>query len=213
MAITFKQYGINFILPGLVILCLSAMFLAGCSSKSLQPLSEDSVIIAFGDSLTAGYGVNKTQSYPNVLANLTGLNVLNAGVNGETTQQGLNRIDQVLEKHQPGLVILLEGGNDVLQKIPTAQIKENLRQMILKIQAHGAAVVLVGVPPKKLFADSMDLYSELSDEFNIPLEDDIVASLIMKPSMKSDYVHFNAKGYQALAQAIYTKLQKSGAVK
>ncbi|GAB6070520.1 arylesterase [Thiomicrorhabdus hydrogeniphila] len=176
-------------------------------------MPEDSVIMAFGDSLTAGYGVNKTQSYPNVLANLTGLKVVNAGVIGETTQQGLNRIDKLLETHQPGLVILLEGGNDVLQKVPTATIKDNLRQMILKIQAHGVAVVLIGVPPKKLFADSMDLYSELSDEFNIPLEDDIVASLIMKPSMKSDYVHFNAKGYQALAEAIYKKVQDSGAVK
>jgi len=213
MGINFKQNRVKSVLPGLVILSLSAILLVGCSSKKLEPLPENSVIVAFGDSLTAGYGVDKAQSYPSVLATLTGLKVINAGVIGETTQQGLNRIDTVLEKHQPGLVILLEGGNDVLQKKSMAHIKDNLRQMILKIQQHGSAVVLIGVPPKKLFADSMDLYAELADEFNLPLEEDIVPSLIMKPSMKSDYVHFNAKGYQALADSIYNKLLDSGAVK
>ena len=203
-------------IPGLVTLVLSivtsALLLSSCSQSKLPVLQPDDVVLAFGDSLTAGYGVDKTQSYPSVLANLIGLKVINAGISGETTAEGLERLPEVLETHQPKLVILLEGGNDVLQKVSEAQIKSNLKQMIQLVQQSGAAVLLVGVPEKKLFGSSLDLYSELASEHDIPTEDDIVANLMKRLSMKSDYVHFNAQGYQALAQAIYEALQSSGAI-
>ncbi|BCN93172.1 arylesterase [Thiomicrorhabdus immobilis] len=170
------------------------------------------MVIAFGDSLTAGYGVDKSQSYPSILAKLTGLNVVNAGISGETTTQGLKRLPEVLEQHQPKLVILLEGGNDVLQKVAESKIKSNLKQMIQLIKQSGASVLLVGVPEKRLFGSALDLYSELASELEIPLEEDIVASLMKRPSMKSDYVHFNQQGYQAMAEAIYEQLQNRGAV-
>ena len=95
---------------------------AGCSSPRLAPLPCDAVIIAFGDSLTAGYDVNKAASYPKVLQELAGLQVINAGVSGETSTQGLKRLPVLLEQYQPQLVILFEGGNDVLQKRPEEEI-------------------------------------------------------------------------------------------
>ena len=209
-------------LPGLVnsvfslllfsILLFSVISLTACNRAKLPALQQGDVIIAFGDSLTAGYGVDKKYSYPNVLANMTGLKVINEGVSGETTIQGLQRLANVLEKHSPKLVILLEGGNDVLQKVPELQIKANLAKMIQIIQNSGSAVLLVGVPEKKLFGSSLELYAELANEFNIPLEEDIIADLMKRLSMKSDYVHFNQQGYQAMADAIYKQLQSSGAI-
>ena len=109
-------------------------------------------------------------------------------------------------------MILLEGGNDVLQKVSETQIKSNLKQMIQLIQESGVAVLLIGVPEKKLFGSSLDLYSELASEHDIAIEEDIVVSLMKRLSMKSDYVHFNAQGYQAMAQAIYESLQTNGAI-
>lgn len=203
-------------IPGLVTLILSivtsALLLSSCNQAKLPELQPEDVIVAFGDSLTAGYGVDKTQSYPSVLGNIGGLKVINAGISGETTAEGLERLPEVLDAHQPKLVILLEGGNDVLQKVPEPQIKANLKQMIQLIQQSGAAVLLVGVPEKKLFGSSLDLYSELASEHEIPIEEEIVANLMKRLSMKSDYVHFNAQGYQAMAQAIYEALQTSGAI-
>lgn len=185
---------------------------AGCSSPRLAPLPSDAVIIAFGDSLTAGYGVNKAASYPQVLQELTGLQVINAGVSGETSTQGLKRLPVLLEQYQPQLVILFEGGNDVLQKRPEEEIKQNLTAMIQLIKQSGADVLLIGVPEKKLFGSSLPLYDQLASELDVPLEEDIVANLMKRPSMKSDFVHFNSQGYAALAQAIYEKLQETGAI-
>jgi lysophospholipase L1-like esterase len=203
-------------IPGLVTWLLSiiivALLLTSCSRAKLPALQSEDVIVAFGDSLTAGYGVTKNQSYPAVLANLTRHKVINAGISGETTAQGLARFQSVLEEHNPGLVILLEGGNDVLQKVPVGVIYSNLKRMLQIAKQKGVPVLLVGVPEKKLFGSSLDIYADLAEEFDIPLEEDIVANLIKRPSMKSDFVHFNQQGYQAMAQAIDAKLKEHGAI-
>ena len=99
------------------------ILLLGCSEKQLSKLSNDATILAFGDSLTQGVGVKANQSYPTVLAGLTNLQVINSGVSGEVTGEGLIRLQQVLETQQPDLIILLEGGNDILRNHPSSQIK------------------------------------------------------------------------------------------
>lgn len=195
----------------LSILLTFTMFLTSCSKPQLAPLNSESIILAFGDSLTFGYGVDPVHSYPSVLEKLGNVQVINAGVSGETTAEGLLRLPMLLEEHNPSIVVLLEGGNDVLQRVPELQIAENLRKMIELIQDHGAQIVLVGVPEKKLFGDALPLYESLADEYQVPLEAEIVASLIKRPSMKSDFVHFNEKGYAALAEAIYEMMIEHGA--
>lgn len=190
----------------------SLLLLSSCANPQLSALSENDTILAFGDSLTAGYGVDAQQSYPSILSELIQRKVINAGISGETTAQGLERFANKLEQHQPKLVILMEGGNDFLRNKPTEDTLNNLRQMVQQAQARNIQVLLIGVPPKKLFAGSHELYETLADELKIPLEDDIIPSLILRPSMKSDYVHFNAKGYAALAEAIAEKLRELGAI-
>jgi len=197
---------------GLLSLLFMLAFVAGCDRYTLQPVAQEDVILAFGDSLTAGKGVQQQHSYPAVLGRLANRNVINAGINGETTQQALARLPAVLAKFQPKLVILFSGGNDFLRKVPVHQTKANLQQMLELIQQSGASVLLVGVPEKKLFADSAELYTELSEDNAVPLQDEIVANLMVRASMKSDFVHFNEKGYHALAEAIYQSLISSGAL-
>ena len=188
------------------------VLLTSWSSPSIKPLKENAVIVAFGDSLTQGVGVEKAQSYPAVLQSLTGHKVVNAGIAGETTTEGVQRFDAVLEQYQPELVILLEGGNDILQNVSAESIQANLSKMIEMAKVREVAVVLVGVPEKRLFGGVAPFYAELADVWQIPLEDGILSHLMMRTSMKSDPVHFNEKGYQKLAEAIYETLQSSGAL-
>jgi len=186
--------------------------LIGCESNTpLTPLQSGSTILAFGDSLTFGKGVSREHSYPTVLAELSGRPVVNAGISGETTAEGLRRLSSELNTHNPELVILFEGGNDVLRNLPAANTKANLNDMIEQIQAFGADVALVAVPERSLFSSAAPWYKELADTHNLPVQDNIVASLLKKPSMKSDSVHFNQAGYRALATAIHNMLQENHA--
>ena len=108
--------------------CLLA-FLTACSSSQpgLSPLADDAVILAYGDSLTFGTGANSdTESYPAVLAQLTQRQVVNAGVPGEISSEGLDRLTTMLEQHQPDLVILCHGGNDLIRRLDKHQLKSNL---------------------------------------------------------------------------------------
>ena len=138
--------------------------------------------------------------------------MISSGVSGELSEEGLQRLPGVLQEHDPDLVILLEGGNDILQNRSLAAAKSNLSAMITLAKENGSDVVLVGVPIKSLFGSSAELYGELAEEYQIPFEESIVRSLLKKPAMKSDSVHFNTAGYQALAEAIHKLLLKSGAL-
>ena len=186
------------------------LFVAACSNTELQPLKSGDVIVAFGDSLTAGKGVSEAQAYPAVLSELTGYSVVNAGISGETTQEGLSRLPEVLDRENPTLLILFEGGNDILRNYDLSETKQNLDAMITMAKNQGVQVALVGVPRKQLFSRTASFYSELAQAHKLPLEDDIVASLLRKPAMKSDNVHFNESGYRALAVAIAQMLKDAG---
>lgn len=189
------------------------LLITACSDTSLNPLSPDDVIVAFGDSLTAGKGVSEDLAYPAVLGQLTGLKVVNAGISGETTEEGLDRLPGVLEREQPSLLILFEGGNDILRNYDLSETKQNLETMIAMAKADGVQVVMVGVPRKQLFSKTADFYIELAESHELPIEDEIVASLLRKPEMKSDHVHFNRKGYRMLAEAIAEMLREAGALR
>ncbi|WP_371377146.1 arylesterase [Thalassotalea aquiviva] len=196
----------------LVFLGFVLSLLSACSQPQLNPLPYDAKILAFGDSLTAGKGVDKSFSYPSVLAQLIEVDVINAGISGETTAQGLRRLPQALSTHQPDLLILLEGGNDILQNKDLDQTKRNLSDMISLAKQQGIQVMLVAVPEKSLFSSSASFYHELSDEHQLVLEDGIIAELMRSPEMKSDPVHFNEAGYRALAQRIAELMQQQNII-
>jgi lysophospholipase L1-like esterase len=198
----------------IVLLGAALLLLAACSEKTrkLPPLASDATILAFGDSLTHGTGANPGESYPEILAMLTGRTVINAGVPGETTSDGLARLPQVLEKTRPSLVILCLGGNDFLRKHPPAQTRANLERMIRMIRAENIPLVLVAVPQPALFSGSAPLYRELATELELPLENGIVNKVLRDGDLKSDPIHPNAAGYRRIAQALADLLRKAGAI-
>jgi lysophospholipase L1-like esterase len=109
-------------------------------------------------------------------------------------------------------LILIEGGNDILQNKSEPAIKSNLRKMIELAQSRGIPVVLIGVPQKRLFSDSAPLYQELAQDYQLVFDGDLIGSLIRSPSLKSDHVHFNTQGYRKMAESIYELLSDNGAL-
>lgn len=198
---------------GLWLLVLAAV-LAACGSKTppLPRLSADDVIVAFGDSLTYGTGAAEHESYPAVLAQLTGRKVVRSGVPGETTAQALQRLPGVLEKHKPKLVIVCLGGNDMLRKVSEPEIVANLRAIVRKAKDGGAAVVLIGVPRPALLTSAPKFYGEIAREFGIPHESAVITSVLYKSDLKSDTIHPNAAGYHKIAEAVAALLRTAGAL-
>lgn len=189
--------------------------LLSCSENTpkLAPLANDAVILAFGDSLTFGTGAKPEESYPAVLQQLIKIPVINAGVPGEVSQDGLKRLASSLDEHQPDLIILCHGGNDMLRKKSPAQTKSNLKSMILLAQQHGASVILLGVPKPTLFSlKSAPFYADLAAEFSIPINGEIIPNILGDNSVKADTIHPNAKGYQLIADQVRNLLHKSGAI-
>lgn len=196
-------------------LFLVFIFLVACSDNhaKLSPLADDAVILAFGDSLTFGTGANsKTESYPAILQQLTGRTVINAGIPGEISSQGLQRLATILEQTKPDLVILCHGGNDLIRRLGNEQLKNNLEQMITLIQDSGAEVVLISVPKLSFTLAVPELYLELSEAHNIPIEQNILPEIERDSKMKSDQIHPNAAGYSLFAEHITLLLQTSGAL-
>jgi len=192
---------------------LAAMLLSGCSGPSMEPLAPGEVILAFGDSLTEGVGASREQTYPARLAELSGHPVVNAGISGEVTAEGVERLPAVLERTEPGLMILLLGGNDILRNGSQGEAKRHLARMIGMAHERDVQVLLVGVPEKSLFSSSAPLYEELAEEHGVPLMDGMVASLLKKPRYKSDQVHLNAAGYREMAERIHARLVEEGALR
>lgn len=191
---------------------LVCVFISACSpSAKFTPLPKDSVILAFGDSLTAGYGTTPENSYPIVLAQLSGYPVVNAGISGETTQQGLARFSNTLDQIQPKLVILMEGANDILQNKDLGQAKQNLNAMIHEAKSRNIQILLVAVPAKSLSLSGANFYPELATENKLILDDDTLAKLLKSPELKSDFVHFNQQGYHVMAERFYAILKEHGA--
>lgn len=190
------------------------LLLTACPGKSpqLPRIGSDDVIVAFGDSLTFGTGAAESESYPVVLAELIKRNVVRAGVPGEVTGQGLQRLPSVLETHKPKIVLLCLGGNDMLRKIDDKAIVANLRAMVQLIRRHGAAVVLLGVPKPALFGGAAKFYAELAKELAVPYESEVVNSVLRDPRLKSDPIHPNALGYRKIAEQLAGLLKKSGAL-
>jgi lysophospholipase L1-like esterase len=193
-------------------LLLSALAACGEKPPPLPKLGSGDVVLAFGDSLTYGTGAGTQEAYPNVLAKLLNRTVVGAGVPGETTADGLERLPAVLDEIKPRLMLLCMGGNDMLRKSDPASIESNLRAMVQMAKASGAGVVLIGVPTPELFGGPPAFYGRLAKELSLPLENKVMQEVLFDHGLKSDPIHPNAKGYRRVAEAIAELLRRAGAV-
>jgi len=198
----------------ILLIFIVLLFLSAYSDKQpgLPVLSTNAVILAYGDSLTAGNGAPSAQNYPSLLAEKLQRTVINAGVPGEISENGLKRLPALLDKHQPELLILCHGGNDMIRKLDKHELAKNLRAMIDEAISRNINVVLIGVPKPGLFLESLYIYEQIAGEYNLPIEREVVPKVLADNALKSDLIHPNARGYAIMADSIYLLLQKNGAI-
>ena len=167
------------------------------------------IIVCFGDSLTAGYGADPGQSYPDDLQERLDAagyryRVVNAGVSGNTTKDGLERLPRVVAR-RPATVVLEFGGNDGLRGLPLAQTEQNLAAMIQALQGAGAKVALAGItlPPQygpEYIARFNAMYPALAKRFRVPflafLLQDVYGTA---GDMQADGIHATAQGNRQVA--------------
>lgn len=198
-------------------------FITACSVKHSKniPLEPTQKIMAFGDSLTYGYGGNNT-NYPQVLSDLIKYPVLNYGVNGDTTAGGLNRLEEAIDKENPSLVILSLGGNDMLRSIPEDTIVKNLHSMIDILKAKNIKVILLAEPQPTIMhlflGESLTLhdaafYQQIAKEKDVTIINNVYSSLLSSKENKSDLVHLNEKGYIKVAQMLAKELKNENFIK
>jgi len=201
------------LLISLLLTIMASAFLMACSSSTKLPrLASDAVILAFGDSLTFGTGASHTENYPAILAQMVSRRVVNSGVPGEVTGEGLSRLPEVLEREKPALLILCHGGNDQLRRLDRQRTANNLRAMIRLARERGVAVVIIAVPSPGLSLSPPPFYREIAAEMGLPIEEKALTMVLSDGSLRSDYIHPNVTGYHRLAESIAALLKKSGAV-
>lgn len=197
-------------------LCLAALT-AACGRELRWPtLPDGAVVLAFGDSVTYGTGAGEGEDWPTLLAALSGWDVVNAGIPGDTAQAGQARLPALLEEYAPDLVVIEIGGNDFLRRRAQAEVKEDLRRIVRMARDSGAQVVLVGVPELSLLSavagrpSDAPIYAELAKEEGVPLVPDVFSDILGRPELCADRIHPNAAGYERMAAGIHARLRELG---
>ncbi len=174
-------------------------------------------ILCLGDSLTAGYGLDEAQAWPAVAQTLAtkdgkSWTFINAGVSGDTTQAGRNRLDWAL-RAKPDVVVIALGGNDGLRGLDPATTEANLRRIIQHVQNSAARPILAGMQlPTNLGADYRQrfaaIFPRLATELSIPLIPFLLEGVGgVRELNLSDQIHPNAAGQQRIAATVYAALQ------
>jgi lysophospholipase L1-like esterase len=183
------------LLVGVLSACSSPLDIANLDSTGAP-------IICFGNSLTQGEGASPGHDYPSLLAKALGREVINAGVPGDTTQDGLNRLEEDVLSKNPQLVIVEFGGNDFLRGVPKEEVFADLDEMVRRIQERGAMVVLVGVQPGLLGDVARRDYQRIARARKAAFIPNILEGILTDPMARTDHVHPNDQGYERIAQRI-----------
>ena len=176
------------------------------------------VIVAFGDSLTAGFGLQNSDSFPAQLekalkARGQDVKIVNAGVSGDTVAAGLPRLDWALPDDSSGVIIEL-GANDALQGLDPVATKATLEQMITKIKARGLPILLAGMEaPRNLGKDYVEqfraLYADLATRYDLILYPFFLDGVALDDKyLMGDGLHPNAAGVARIVEGILPKVEE-----
>ncbi len=179
---------------------------------------EGAAIIILGDSLSAAYGMEIGEAWPNLLRERLSDNgyayrIFNSSITGDTTQGGLARLPRLLQKHRPGVVILELGGNDGLRGLPIEVTVNNLSAMIENSQSVGAEVILaeMRIPPNygRSYTEKFnEMYTSLSERYGITLLPFILQDIALEPGlMQADGIHPAAKAQPLILDRVWTVLE------
>ena len=158
--------------------------------------------------ITAGYGAQSGEDYPSRLSSITGLNIINAGVSGDTTESALARVDTAIVARDPRIVLVGLGGNDYLQGVAITTTEANLRTIIHKSQSAGEMIVLLGYRFPSLNADYEKMYKQIAGDEHCLFIPNLLRGIESNPALKSDEIHPNARGYQLIAERVAGPLKK-----
>ena len=195
--------------------CLFLLFVISLNTLAAKQIT----IMLYGDSLMAGYGLNQNENLSSALTtkfNLkeTAVLIINASVSGNTTSNGLARLDWSLGE-SPNIVILCLGANDMLRGIDPKYIKENLNTMISKINESGSKVILAGMRSPKsmggIYQQRFDqMYREIAEEHDLTFMPFLLEGIALeKKYLQDDYKHPNALGIQVMANNLYPYILES----
>lgn len=199
-----------------VLIALSTGLLACSSKEKLPAIPKGTSILILGDSLSYGTGATAKTAYPTLLAQNTGWKVINAGVPGDTTAQGLARLPGLIEQFQPEYLFIELGGNDFIKKVPTAKTETNLNAMIDLAKQNNLPVLMIAIPDYQPMAAAIGglsdhaLYQKLAENNGIPLVEEVFSDVLSDNALKADYVHPNAKGYAVVEMQLREALMELG---
>jgi acyl-CoA hydrolase len=203
----------------LALLIAIVVLTVSCSKVTEEAIPPGSVVLALGDSLTEGLGVNPQEAWPNLLATKTGWVVINGGVSGDTSSDALQRLPALLDQHKPSLVLVTLGGNDMLRHIPQEETVANLEKIVSLIKAHGAKPLLLATPKPSIAGavfrnlTPAEFYGKVAQTQKIPLIKNAIADVLSDPLLKGDPLHPNAAGHVLLSEKIYEELKLIGYVR
>lgn len=196
--------------------------LAGCGNgQQYSALPANASVVILGDSLTYGTGASKGEDYASILAINTRWNVINAGVPGSTSANGLARLPELLADHDTGeqkidLLIVELGGNDFLKHVPEVETATNLKAILTQAKAKSIQTVMLAIPKFNpigaAFGNLSDhpLYEKLAQETGAPLVADVFSDVLARNSLKADPIHPNADGYRIVESQLRKALVKLG---
>ena len=195
----------------LVAIGFAAALFSGCGGEGFDKIrnirSSGQAIICFGDSLTEGVGAGSGEDYPSVLSRHLAIPILNAGQRGDTTALALERIsDEVLSKN-PRLVIVFLGGNDFLRQLPRQETRKNLEEIVRRVQAHGAMVVIAGMRLGFFTDEYTPVYEETARLLGALYIPGVMKGILSNAKLRSDPIHPNGAGYRLLAERIGEKIK------
>ncbi|MBU0621702.1 MAG: arylesterase [Gammaproteobacteria bacterium] len=214
------QYHRSFgLLRHFILLFATVALLSACGSKEkMDVLPSGSRVLALGDSLTEGNGVAPEQAWPALLAEKTGWDVSNGGVSGDTSEAALRRLPGLLERHDPVLVLITLGGNDMLRRIPQQQTVANLEKIIALVREHGAQPLLLATPQPSVAGavfqnlSDPDFYREIADTQQVALIENAMSDVLSDPQLKVDQLHPNAAGHALFTEKLLEELKRLGLV-
>lgn len=188
----------------LLVLCVALLYWAfGPQKAEIKNLHNPGLaVVAFGDSLTAGYGAGRENSYPSVLAKRISRPVVNLGLSGDTGAAAPVRLEYVLEQN-PYMVLIEFGGNDFMRGVGLDETEKSIRQIVDAVQQAGAIAVLVDTGGYSQMARYTKLYKQIAKETGSVFVPGILDGIFHQNKYKSDQIHPNAAGYEIVADRVH----------
>ena len=187
----------------LILVVLGYRFVVLLTETPRNAEPSGSTVVCFGDSLTYGSGAAAESSYPAHLARMLGEPVINAGVAGDTTARALRRLDADVLAHDPRIVLLTLGGNDLKNSVPLEEAFANLEQIVTRIQDRGALVVVGGIDVPLYGRGFPAAYQDLCKRLECVLVPDVYKGIWGRRNLMSDRIHPNGDGYEIMARGFY----------